>query len=140
VVTLRAEPAQGARFVGWSGDCAGTAPTCQVAMNGPRSVSATFSSGTPSPPAFTLSPGRARLFHTASGWVADIGFTANRAAKATLEVFRGGSLLRTQRFTVTAGTTRVGVPLGGPGTYLVRLTLTDATGTTRTTSWTLRIR
>ncbi|MCC6993022.1 MAG: hypothetical protein IT370_00195 [Deltaproteobacteria bacterium] len=42
MVTLTASPAAGSSFAGWSGACAGTAPTCTVAMTTARSVSATF--------------------------------------------------------------------------------------------------
>ena len=40
-VTLKATPATGSRFRGWTGACAGTG-TCTVTMNQARSVSATF--------------------------------------------------------------------------------------------------
>jgi hypothetical protein len=43
LVTLTATPDAGARFVGWSGACAGTAPTCTlVAAVGTQAVTATF--------------------------------------------------------------------------------------------------
>lgn len=42
VVTLTAGAAAGARFVGWSGACAGTAGTCVVSMTAARSVTANF--------------------------------------------------------------------------------------------------
>lgn len=41
-VTLTATPAAGATFAGWGGACTGTNTTCTLAMNGPRSVTATF--------------------------------------------------------------------------------------------------
>jgi Divergent InlB B-repeat domain len=41
-VTLTATPAAGSRFGGWSGDCAGSASTCNVTMSAARSVTATF--------------------------------------------------------------------------------------------------
>lgn len=40
--TLTANPGPGQRFVGWSGDCAGAAATCTVALDGNRSVTAAF--------------------------------------------------------------------------------------------------
>lgn len=43
IVTLTATPDAGARFVGWSGACAGTAPTCTfTAAAGIQAVTATF--------------------------------------------------------------------------------------------------
>jgi FG-GAP-like repeat/Divergent InlB B-repeat domain len=52
VITLTAEPADGAAFGGWSGACAGTG-SCVVTMNANQSVTATF--GAISPPDFSLS-------------------------------------------------------------------------------------
>ncbi|WP_243337134.1 InlB B-repeat-containing protein [Anaeromyxobacter soli] len=42
-VTLTAQPASGSIFSGWSGACAGTAPTCTVSMDAARTVAASFS-------------------------------------------------------------------------------------------------
>lgn len=47
VVRLRAIPASGQRFLGWSGDCTGGLPDCTVVMNAPRSALARFA---PLPP------------------------------------------------------------------------------------------
>ena len=41
-VTLTAEPEDDAEFAGWSGACTGTDETCTLTMNGPKSVTATF--------------------------------------------------------------------------------------------------
>jgi hypothetical protein len=41
-VTLTAKPARKHQFLGWSGDCSGTAPTCTVPMLGDRNVTAEF--------------------------------------------------------------------------------------------------
>jgi uncharacterized repeat protein (TIGR02543 family) len=45
VVTLTAQVRPGSQFVGWSGACTGSNPTCQVTMNAPKTVTATFNSG-----------------------------------------------------------------------------------------------
>ncbi len=42
VVTLTASPEAGSTLRGWSGDCAGTASTCRLEMNGDRDATATF--------------------------------------------------------------------------------------------------
>jgi Ca2+-binding RTX toxin-like protein len=41
-VTLSASPSPGSGFVGWSGACSGTEPTCAVTMSGAKSVTAEF--------------------------------------------------------------------------------------------------
>lgn len=49
-VTLTAAANAGSEFVGWSGDCTGTGE-CQVTMDGPKSVTATFDDPALPPPA-----------------------------------------------------------------------------------------
>lgn len=41
-IQLSAEPAAGQQFLGWSGDCEGTSPTCEVVVDGPTQVTASF--------------------------------------------------------------------------------------------------
>jgi hypothetical protein len=48
-ITLTATPAIGSTFGGWSNGCTGTSPTCAVTMNASKTVTATFSTGTPPP-------------------------------------------------------------------------------------------
>lgn len=42
LITLTATPSPGSSFTGWSGDCAGTSPTCDLTMDAARSAAATF--------------------------------------------------------------------------------------------------
>jgi len=49
VVTLTATGRNGQQFTGWSGDCSGTSPTCQVTMSQARNVSASFATPPPGP-------------------------------------------------------------------------------------------
>ncbi|MBA3469749.1 MAG: hypothetical protein H0T53_08900 [Herpetosiphonaceae bacterium] len=42
VITLTATPAAGSTFGGWTGACSGSTPSCQVAMDQARAVTATF--------------------------------------------------------------------------------------------------
>ncbi len=53
VVTLTATPAAGQTFAGWSGGCAGTAPSCTLTMTADTSVTAIFSGPVAPPPAPT---------------------------------------------------------------------------------------
>ncbi len=57
-VTLTAAPVAGtgSTFVGWGGDCSGTATTCTVNMNVVRSVRAAFGSSTPIPLLSSFTP------------------------------------------------------------------------------------
>jgi uncharacterized repeat protein (TIGR02543 family) len=61
-VTLTARPDYGYVFAGWSGACAGTGPTCTVAMSAARTVTASFSRpddafpGTPLATGWSLHP------------------------------------------------------------------------------------
>ncbi|MCP5158290.1 MAG: FG-GAP repeat protein [Gammaproteobacteria bacterium] len=48
-VTLTATPASDSTFTGWSGNCAGIASTCTVAMNAAQGVTATFNTAAPDP-------------------------------------------------------------------------------------------
>jgi PKD repeat protein len=52
VVTLTATPVAGSAFLGWTGDCSGTAPTCALTMSQARSVTARFQAT--APPTFPL--------------------------------------------------------------------------------------
>jgi YVTN family beta-propeller protein len=53
LVTLKAKPNMNSRFSSWGDDCRGvTTDTCDLMMNGPKKVSATFTA-TPPPPAPT---------------------------------------------------------------------------------------
>jgi len=53
-VTLIETPAAGATFQGWSGGCSGTTRTCDVSIDGPTTVVASFGGGTTTGPTLTL--------------------------------------------------------------------------------------
>lgn len=57
VVTLTAQPDPSSTFEGWSGDCSGTALTCQLTINAARSATATFG-GLSGTAFYTVSPCR----------------------------------------------------------------------------------
>lgn len=58
VVTLKATPASGSYFGGWSGGCESLTLTCKVRTDDARNVTATFISGTPSMNTWALSYGQ----------------------------------------------------------------------------------
>jgi hypothetical protein len=67
-VELIAAPAPGSSFAGWSGACSGALPTCNLTMDGARTITALFSAApvqddapteSPTPTGPTGSPGRA---------------------------------------------------------------------------------
>ena len=45
-VTLSAQPASGSRFVGWTGDCAGSSSTCDLTLNASIALAAAFAGPT----------------------------------------------------------------------------------------------
>jgi YVTN family beta-propeller protein len=49
-VSLTATPNTGSQFSGWSVGCSGTANPCSVLMDGPKSVTASFTAAAPPPP------------------------------------------------------------------------------------------
>ena len=55
-VTLTAAPQPGSTFAGWTGACAGAAPTCTVTMNGDQGVGASFVPTPPPAPAVAPAP------------------------------------------------------------------------------------
>lgn len=55
-VTLTAVPDDAAYFTGWTGDCAGTGPTCTIQMRGNRSVGARFVTDVTPPTASLATP------------------------------------------------------------------------------------
>jgi uncharacterized repeat protein (TIGR02543 family) len=47
MVTLTATPTPPSTFTGWSGNCAGTSPTCTVTMDAAKTATATFNNAVP---------------------------------------------------------------------------------------------
>jgi hypothetical protein len=86
LVTLTATPGGSSTFAGWSGACTGTG-TCQVTMNAPASVTATFTStgGTTDvfPSSFTVESGSLGGGTVASLGANDNNFLIVRATKST---------------------------------------------------------
>jgi hypothetical protein len=52
-VTLTATAAPSSAFAGWSGACTGMSPTCTISVSGVQSATATFNTGTVTPPPAT---------------------------------------------------------------------------------------
>lgn len=94
-VTLRAEPEPGARLVAWDGACSGRA-SCSVALDGPKSVAATFG-----PAAFEIAVrvrGRGTVRSRSAGILCprrcSAGFRADAVVRLTATPAKGWRLAR----------------------------------------------
>jgi hypothetical protein len=137
--TLSATPSAGSVFAGWGGACSGNAGTCPVAMNTPKSVTATFNAGpvcTPRPPVnvqtTAADPGRLLVRISVSGannWLNTLQFGA--ASNALIDA--GSFMAATGNFTLNAPpqttATTFYVRHQGTGATTVPLTVTDGCGT-----------
>jgi Divergent InlB B-repeat domain len=137
IVTLIATPASGSVFLGWGGACSGTQTTCQVLMNKPRAVSASFSRPGSNTGVFAArSLSNPIVTRTAVGWAVSLRFFVNRPASALLRMSLNGRLVNAFTFSPHAGTVMVGpFNVGTPGTYTFRLTLSDANGNVSELVW-----
>jgi uncharacterized repeat protein (TIGR02543 family) len=84
-VTLTAKPATGAKFAGWGGSCAGTAPTCSLSMTSAKSVSATFTAGG-TPGTLTINVGGKGTVSTTAGACTAVG-----PSKTCIQHFKAGA-------------------------------------------------
>jgi hypothetical protein len=124
IVTLSATPDAGSVFTGFSGDCVATV-SCQVAMNQPHSVIATFALNTPPHASFTVScTGRSCTFDGRGSSDAD----------GTIQTFSWGFGDGTSATGATASHT-----YAQPGSYGVSLTVTDNSGGRATTTSTVTL-
>jgi hypothetical protein len=123
VVTLVATPSAESRFAGWSGDCAGTAPTCTTTIDAARTVVAAFAPLDATPPVVTVPADLTATASTKDG--ALVSFTAS----ATDDV--DGALTPTC------------VPASGslfaPGSTVVQCSATDAAGNAGTASFSVSV-
>jgi hypothetical protein len=124
VVTLVATPSAESRFAGWSGDCAGTEPTCTTTIDAARTVVATFAPLDATPPVVTVPADLTVMASTKDG--ALVSFTAS----ATDDV--DGALAPTC------------VPASGslfaPGSTVVQCSATDAAGNAATAAFSVSVR
>jgi uncharacterized repeat protein (TIGR02543 family) len=108
VVTLTATPTDStSTFTGWSGDCSGTDPTCQVAASQARNVTATFTHVTvASTTVLTLSTPSRGYGTTSTAKVTVTG--GGTAATGMVELKDGTKLIGTA--TLSAGSATVTLP------------------------------
>jgi hypothetical protein len=123
VVTLVATPSAESRFAGWSGDCAGTEPTCTTTIDAARAVVAAFAPLDATSPVVTVPADLTATASTKEG--ALVSFTAS----ATDDV--DGALTPTC------------VPASGslfaPGSTVVQCSATDAAGNAGTASFSVSV-
>jgi glucose/arabinose dehydrogenase len=123
LVTLTATPAAGSTFTGWSGGgCSGTG-TCQVAVNGNTTVTASFTAG----PSLTITKSG-----TGSGTVTSSGGSINCGATCTATGITPGTI-STLTATAASGSTFAGWSGGGcSGTGTCTVTVNANTTVTAT--------
>jgi hypothetical protein len=123
-LTLTAVPANGHKFIKWSGVCSGSSTTCAVTMNAPKSVTATFS-GAPPPKAgpktsqaILRSLGRPAVHQTATGYEVTLRFSSRMRGTAHVRAIRAGRLVTGLSFPIAVGIATVGpFPVTKPGFY-----------------------
>jgi hypothetical protein len=90
--------------------------------------------GAPGGP-FTVAREPASVVHAGEAWSVTIHFRANRAAGAELRISRGRTLVRDVRFATSPGKASAGPFVLTPGSYALRLTVTDAYGRVHRLTW-----
>jgi hypothetical protein len=127
-VTLTATPGADSRFGGWSGACSGTATTCQVSLDSPKTVTATFLETVP--PETSITSGPTSLTNSRT---AQFAFSSNEAGSTFACSIDGGA------FEACASPKSYPNLVEGPHEFRVRATdgsgNTDATPAVRT--WTV---
>lgn len=105
-VTLTASPVAGGSFVGWTGDCSGTAPTCHLLMDQPRSAAAAFAAATVT----TLDDTDVAVAY--NGWRGVADLTSNGGAYRVSAVTNDTLTWKSPTSTSVAWLTRKGPDLG----------------------------
>ncbi len=138
VVSLLATPAAGAVFLGWGGACSGTQRTCNLVMDAPKAVSASFSTpGANTGGTFSAhSLGNPLVVRNSVGWGVTLRFFTSRSAAALLRLTLNGRLVSAFTFSPHAGTVIVGpFNVARAGLYRFRLTLSDSRGEAAELIW-----
>jgi hypothetical protein len=124
VVTLTETAGTGATFSGWGGACSGTGRVCNLVMDSPKAVSASFS--------------RPIVVRTSAGWAVTVRFHTSRSAAALLRLLLSGRDVSAFSFKSPAGGVLVGpFEVARAGAYRFQLTLSDARGAVAELSWNL---
>jgi hypothetical protein len=84
---------------------------------------------------FTVVRRAPTIVRAGEAWSVTLRFRSNRPAGAVLRILRGGRLVRAVQSAPPAGENRAGPYVLTPGTYTLRLTLTDAYGRTWRLTW-----
>jgi uncharacterized repeat protein (TIGR02543 family) len=121
-VRLTAAPASGARFLGWAGACAGASTTCTVKLTGSTTVTATFSGA--SAGAALARRGRPIVRRVEGGFQVTLRFRAGTRGTARVRALRAGRVETALSFTAAPGPGTIGpFPVRKPGFYVFELRL-----------------
>ena len=118
-MTLTAKAAAGFVFTGWTGACSGKKATCQVTVNTPLTIGATFErSALASTHAPAVSKNRVTL-----------SYRSLYAGTMKLVATRSGKTVGIRTGKVTVGTHKVVMTMPGKGRYVITLTVKSKAGT-----------
>jgi uncharacterized repeat protein (TIGR02543 family) len=136
-VTLKAAAAKGARFLGWSGACAGKKLTCVVMLKASRTAVAGFSGAvTLKRGAVLQAVGSPVVKRAGSRFLVTLHFQTTLAGTARVQGLRAGRVLTALNFHVRAGADTVGpFPVAVPGFFTFLVTLVDRAGRSHTIKW-----
>jgi hypothetical protein len=113
IVVLSAHPGPNSDFTGWSGACTGTATSCQVTMDDPESVNATFDAA---PVLLTIDDDDPAVAY--DGWLGVADPAAQGGAYRMSDVANDKATWKSTKTTSLTWTTHVG-PAGGKATVTI---------------------
>jgi hypothetical protein len=136
-VTLRAAAARGARFLGWSGSCAGKKPACVVALKASRTVNAAFTGAVKATRGLALQAiGDPVVTRSGSHFLVTLHFNTTLSGNARVRGLRAGRVVTAFSFRVRPGADPIGpFPLVLPGFFTFDVTILDGTGHSRAIQW-----
>jgi uncharacterized repeat protein (TIGR02543 family) len=122
-ITLTAKAARGSVLSGWTGACSGRRSTCQLTVNGPLTLGATF--GRPA----LVSTHAPKVNRAGGRYHVTLYYRSIAAGTLKATATRSGKSVATRAARAKAGTHTLALTLPGKGRYVITLSVKTATGT-----------